>query len=268
MLKDDDRIVVAISGGKDSAVLLEIMYRIEQNYPRSELIPLTIDEGIKGYRNQALLAARSLAESLDFKLEVRSFSDSFDMSLDEMVTGRTEDETLGACSYCGVFRRRAINEAALELGADIVATGHNMDDEAQTVMMNMMRGDGRRIGRTNRPRDNAIPGLVPRIKPIMELSERDVVAYAHHLNLAYHDVPCPYAIEAYRNDLRGFLNDMEHKRPGTLTAILRSGQAIAESLIRSSEKLAFETCIKCGSPTPSEICKTCRLLDAIRNREL
>ena len=268
MLRDDDRIVVAISGGKDSAVLLEVMHRIEQNYPRSELIPLTIDEGIKGYRDQALPAAQSLAESLDLKLEVRSFDDLFQMSLDEMVMGRTEEESLGACSYCGVFRRRAINEAALELGADIVATGHNMDDEAQTIMMNMMRGDSRRIGRTNRPRDNAIPDLVPRVKPITELSERDVVVYAHHLNLPYHDVPCPYAAEAYRNDIRGFLNDMEHKRPGTLTAILRSGQAIADSLLRSSEKLVFETCSQCGSPTPSKICKTCRLLDAIRNREL
>jgi uncharacterized protein (TIGR00269 family) len=267
MLKDDDRIVVAISGGKDSAVLLEIMHRIEQNYTRSELIPITIDEGIKGYRDQALLAAQNLAKSLDYKLEVRSFSDLFDMSLDEMIAGRREEETLGACSYCGVFRRRAINKAALDLKADIVATGHNMDDEAQTIMMNMMRGDGRRIGRTNRPRDNAIPGLVPRVKPIMELSERDVVAYAHHLNLPYHDVPCPYAVEAYRNDLRGFLNDMEHKRPGTLTAILRSGQAIAKSLIQSSEKFVFETCSKCGSPSPSWICNACRLLDEIRKRK-
>ncbi len=268
MLKDDDRIVVAVSGGKDSAVLLEVLSRIEQNYPRSELIPLTIDEGIKGYRDQALPAAHSLAESLNLKLEVRSFRDLFDMTLDKMVSGRADEESLGACSYCGVFRRRALNETALELNADIVATGHNMDDEAQTIMMNMMRGDGRRIGRTNRPRDNAIPGLVPRIKPITELSERDVVAYAHHLDLPYHDAPCPYAVEAYRNDLRNFLNDMEYKRPGTLTAILRSGQAIADSLIQSSEKLVFETCSKCGSPTPSGICKTCRLLDELRERKL
>ncbi|MFW9848082.1 MAG: TIGR00269 family protein [Candidatus Thorarchaeota archaeon] len=268
MLKDEDRIVVAVSGGKDSAVLLEVLSRIEQNYPKSELIPLTIDEGIKGYRDQALPAAHSLAKSLSLKLEVRSFRDLFDMTLDKMVSGRTDEESLGACSYCGVFRRRAINEAALELNADIVATGHNMDDEAQTIMMNMMRGDGRRIGRTNRPRDNAIPGLIPRIKPIIELSERDVVAYAHHLDLPYHDAPCPYAVEAYRNDIRNFLNDMEYKRPGTLTAILRSGQAIADSLIQSSEKLVFETCSKCGSPTPSGICKTCRLLDELRKRKL
>jgi uncharacterized protein (TIGR00269 family) len=268
MLRDDDRIVVAISGGKDSAVLLEVLHRIEQNYPRSELVPLTIDEGIKGYRDDALLAAQKLAKSLDYHLEIRSFSNLFEMSLDEMVSGRKEEETLGACSYCGVFRRRAINEAALELKADIVATGHNMDDEAQTIMMNMMRGDGRRIGRTNRPRDNAIPGLVPRVKPITELSERDVVAYAHHLELPYHDIPCPYAIEAYRNDLRNFLNDMEHKRPGTLTAILRSGQAIAESLISASGKVVFQTCSECDAPTPSGVCKTCRLLDEIRKREL
>jgi len=268
MLEKNDRIVVAVSGGKDSAVLLDVVHRIERNYSGSELIPLTIDEGIRGYRDEALGAARKLAETLDLKLEIRSFHDMFDMALDEIVSTRNESKPLGACSYCGVLRRHAINTAALELQADVVATGHNMDDEAQTVVMNIMRGDGRRIGRTNRPRSSTIQGFIPRVKPIIELSERDVVAYAHHLNLPYHDVPCPYAAEAYRNDIRMFLNEMEHKRPGTLTAILRSGEAISKVLIQGSEKHVPSTCSQCGFPTAAEICKACNLLNEISNRGL
>jgi len=263
MFKEEDRIIVGVSGGKDSAVLLSVLHNIEERYPKAELIPVTIDEGIIGYRDQALKAAKALAEIYGFKLEVRSFTNLFGLSLDEMVENKAGYERLGACSYCGVFRRKALNLTAQELEADVVATGHNMDDEAQTVMMNIMRGDGRRIGRTNRLRENAILGFIPRVKPLTELSERDVVAYAHYLNLPYHDVPCPYASEAYRNDIRHFLNEMEHKRPGTLTAILRSGESIASAFADLSDGTPYNTCTKCGDPSPSKVCKACQLLDEL-----
>lgn len=266
MLHRGDRVAVAISGGKDSAVLLDILHRIEDSFPDSELIPVTIDEGIKGYRDEALESAKTLARSLGLKLEVQSFEDMFGLSLDKIVQLRS-DITVGACSYCGVLRRRALNTAAFGVGADVIATGHNLDDEAQTIMMNMMRGDSQRIVRTNRPRNKSIEGLVPRIKPILELSERDVVAYSHHLELPYHDVPCPYYREAMRNDLRDFLNEMEYKRPGTLLAILRSGEAITASLEPNTPALQSERCEKCGEVSSGRICKVCRLMDELPKKK-
>ena len=263
MLQENDTIAVAISGGKDSAVLLSVLHKIEDRYPDAELRPFTIDEGIIGYRDRALKAADQLAKSLDLKLDVFSFSDLFDHSLDEIVRMRGESG-LGACSYCGVLRRRAMNTAAEQLEANVVATGHNMDDEAQTVLMNLMRGDSRRLARTNVPRSRSIEGLVPRVKPITELSERDIVAYSQVLHLPYHDVPCPYAEEAYRNDVRNFLNDMEHKRPGTLLAVLRSGEAISEAFTELSAGWKITNCERCGSPSPSSICKACELLAELR----
>ncbi len=263
MLEETDRIAVAISGGKDSAVLLHLLHKIESNFPKSELIPVTIDEGIKGYRDKALKAAKELTKSLDLGLEVISFKDLFGHSLDELVKMRTS-KSIGACSYCGVFRRRALNEAAKNLEADVIAVGHNLDDEAQTVLMNIMRGDSRRIARTNVPRSRSIEGLAPRVKPLTELSERDIVAYSHNQGLVYHDVPCPYSGEAYRNDLKPFLNDMEHKRPGTLLAILRSAEAMTEAFLALPSDWSLETCERCGSPSPSKICKACKMLEEIR----
>lgn len=262
MLSEKDRIVAAISGGKDSAVLLDVLFKIEQDYPDTEIIPLTIDEGIRGYRDKALEAAEALSSKLDLKLEVRTFQDLFGRSLDEIIRLR-KDASTGACSYCGVLRRHAINTAAQELNADVVATGHNLDDEAQTVMMNMMRGDSKRIARANRSRSISFSGFVPRVKPIMELSERDIVAYTYHLDLPYHDVPCPYSEEAYRNDLRAFLNEMEYKRPGTLLAILRSAEAIAKAFEQTSAASEIRKCESCGTPTSMKICKACSLLREI-----
>ena len=259
MLRDDDRIIVAISGGKDSAVLLDVLCRIEEDFPKAELIPLTIDEGIRGYRDEALKAARELASGLQLKLEVRTFNDLFGHPLDDIVKMRDEN-SLGACSYCGVLRRRALNTAARELRADVVVTGHNLDDEAQTAMMNMMRGDSQRIARTNRSRTEPMEGLIPRVKPIKELSERDIVAYTYQLALPYHDVPCPYAVEAFRNDLRSFLNEMEHKRPGTLLAILRSAEAIVQAFEQSTPYNELLNCERCGAPSSRKICKVCSLL--------
>ena len=262
MLEDEDRIAVAISGGKDSAVLLDILHRIESNFPKSEIIPVTIDEGIHGYRNEALEAARVLTKSLDLHLEVLSFRDLIGHSLDEIVEMRNE-KSLGACSYCGVFRRRALNAAAQQLEADVIATGHNLDDEAQTVLMNIMRGDSRRISRTNVPRRGSIEGLVPRIKPVSEISERDIVAYAHHLELVYHDAPCPYAGEAYRNDLRLFLNDMEHKRPGTLLAVLTSAETMTAAFLDSPSTWKPMTCERCNMPSSNKLCKACEMLEEL-----
>jgi uncharacterized protein (TIGR00269 family) len=262
MLRRDDRVGIAISGGKDSAVLLDVLNKIEQNYPKVELLPFTIDEGIKGYRDEALKSARKLTSSLGLNLEVRSFKEFFDYSLDEIVQLRG-DESIGACSYCGVFRRQAINRTAKDLEMDVVATGHNMDDEAQTVIMNIMRGDTLKIARTHRSRDHPIRGLVPRIKPIIELSERDIVAYAYYEQLPYHDIPCPYHAEAYRNDVRLYLNEMEHKRPGTLLAILSSAETITQALGQMPLSVEIGHCEKCGFPSSSNPCKACSLLEEI-----
>jgi uncharacterized protein (TIGR00269 family) len=263
MFRDNDRIAVAISGGKDSAVLFDVLYRIEAAYPQAEILPFTIDEGISGYRDKALEAAKRLVKSLGMQLEVRTFREYFGYTLDEIVSQRS-DSSFGACSYCGVLRRRAMNDAASELGADVVATGHILDDESQTVIMNIMRGDSTRLARNNRARDQTISGFVPRVKPIMELTERDIVAYTHNLDLPYHDVPCPYAAEAYRNDIRSFLNEMEFKRPGTLLAILRSAETISKALQDTRDSAPIMKCEKCGSPSSTRICKTCSLLEELQ----
>jgi uncharacterized protein (TIGR00269 family) len=263
MFLENDRIAVAISGGKDSAVLLYLLHKIESDFPLSEIIPVTIDEGILGYRDKALESARELSRSLDLNLEVFSFKKLFDYSLDEIIQ-RKQPNSVGACSYCGVLRRRALNIAAKELGATVIAIGHNLDDEAQTVLLNLLRGDSARIARTNVPREQSVEGFIPRVKPLNELTERDIVAFSHYLGIPYHDVPCPYAEDAYRNDVRGFLNNMEYKRPGTLLAVLRSSEAMVSAFKNAPSEWQLYSCEKCNNPSSTRICKACEMLETIR----
>ncbi len=266
MFREDDRIGVAISGGKDSAVLLHVLWQIEKKYPQAELVPFTIDEGIKGYRDEALLAARRLVRRLNLDLHVASFKKLFGLTLDMIIRTRRQNG-LGACSYCGVLRRKALNDVASDLGLDVIATGHNLNDEAQTIIMNVVRGDARRIARTHRLRSHSVAGFVPRVKPLTEVTERDIVAYAYFAQLPYHDIPCPYAGEALRNDIRSFLNRMEYRRPGTLLAVLRSGEIISEALEHTLPRSRISICEQCGFPTTGRVCKTCEIIGRLQAGE-
>ncbi|MFQ6053782.1 MAG: ATP-binding protein, partial [Candidatus Bathyarchaeia archaeon] len=139
MFEFDNRIALGVSGGKDSLNLLGILAGIEERFPRAELIAVSIDEGVGGYRDEALRLAREACRGLGVEHRILSFRALFGLTMDEIVERKVEG--LSACSYCGVLRRRALNQAARDVEADRLATAHNLDDMAQTVLLNLMRGD-------------------------------------------------------------------------------------------------------------------------------
>jgi tRNA(Ile)-lysidine synthase TilS/MesJ len=149
MFSFDDRIAVAVSGGKDSISLLHILAKTERAHPQASLVAVTVDEGIKGYRDEALAIAAANCKTLGIEHHVVSFKELYGFTLDEIVTrvrvkgGRT----VTSCAYCGVLRRRALNVAARDVGADKVATAHTLDDEVQTSLMNIFRGDILRLAK-------------------------------------------------------------------------------------------------------------------------
>ena len=142
-------ILVAISGGKDSAVLLE---RIHDNLSKRRDVTIVggcVDEGIAGYRPPSLECARQLCEKLGIRFETVSYPELGFKEMDEVAQKILDtNDKKAPCSYCGVFRRQGINHLAERVGADVIALGHNLDDMAQTIMMNMQNGD---VERTLRP---------------------------------------------------------------------------------------------------------------------
>ena len=255
MLGPHDRIAVAVSGGKDSLSLLKVLCGIYAPR-RNEIIAISVDEGVAGYRDEALEHARAVAEELDVEQVVVSYKELFGFSLDEALDWR-EDRPVSSCSFCGVFRRRAIDEAAARAKATVVATAHNLDDYIQTFMMNLMHGDVERLGWLD-PAYVADTFPVKRVKPFMEIYEEEIALYAFLAEVPFQSVSCPYMHEGLRSEVRDYLNMMEANHPGMKNVLLRSSLDVISRFARSSQKESLP-CRSCGKPSSNGFCNVCRM---------
>jgi len=266
MLKFDDRVAVAISGGKDSISLLHILAKMQRDHPKSSLVAITVDEGIKSYRDEALKLAAENCRKLGVEHHVVSFKQLFGFTLDEIVKLQRQkgEGNVTSCAYCGVLRRRALNMTAREIRADKLATAHTLDDETQTILLNIFHGDVLRIAKVKPVTDEVHPKLVRKIKPFCEIPERETALYAYVKKIEFQSRPCPYASEALRNDARVMLNRMEEKHSGIKFTIFKSIEKIRPALEEMAKKEGLGECGECGEPTTARICRTCQLLRSIR----
>lgn len=265
LIEKGDRIAVAISGGKDSSVLLKILSDIQKQSKNFELFAILIDEGIKGYRPLTRRYAEQLCRKRGINLYVYSFEKEFGYSLDKMVK---KLKNKGPCTICGTFRRYLLNKKARELKANKIATGHHTDDESQSIVMNLFRsnnGAAARLGVINGiKRDTR---FIPRIKPFYFLLEKEVTAYAYLNNLLGKFKECPYTWLSYRGQVRDMLNEFESKHPGTKSGIISSFietlPLLKENFVKEGE---IGVCKKCREPTAGGECMACRLLDEMKKK--
>ncbi|MFB0514778.1 MAG: TIGR00269 family protein [Candidatus Bathyarchaeia archaeon] len=264
MFKPTDKITVAVSGGKDSVALLHILAKIEKAFPKASLCAVTVDEGIRGYRDEALKFAISNCRKLGINHAVTSFKELYGYSLDEIVKITLEKAESGKgltpCAYCGVLRRRALNLAARKAGVDKLATAHNLDDEAQTILLNILHGDALRIARVKPVLAEVHPKFVQRVKPMCEVPEKEIALYAYLKRIEFQSVPCPYAPTALRSDIRVMLNRMEEKHAGIKFTLIKSVEKLRPALETVAEEVKLQDCRECGEPTVGEICKPCQML--------
>jgi uncharacterized protein (TIGR00269 family) len=264
MLEYNDRIAVAVSGGKDSLSLLHILAKVERNFPNASFVAVSVDEGIKGYRDKAIKMAAENCKKLNVEHFIVSFEEFYGCTLDEIAKRpKRKDSGLTPCAYCGVLRRKALNIAAREVKANKIATAHTLDDEAQTILLNILHGDPLRIAREKPLTDKVHPKLVQRIKPLCGVPERETSLYAYTKEMRFQDMPCPYASEAMRNPIRLFLNRMEHKHAGTKFTIFKSIEKIRPAIEKIVKKEEINECSKCGEPTTERTCKACQMLQQL-----
>ncbi|MEM3555849.1 MAG: TIGR00269 family protein [Candidatus Micrarchaeia archaeon] len=258
MIKKGDRIGAAVSGGKDSLSMLHILKKICDSM-RVELVALSVDEGIKGYREKTLKVARENCKKLEVEHRVLSFKKEIGVTVDEI---SKKKERMRTCSYCGVFRRWILNKAAREMELNKLAVGHNLDDTAQSILMNFLRNEPFRLARLG-PAGGIIEDefFVDRIKPLMMIPERESAVYSIIKGMNVEFGRCPYAHEAFRSRVRVFLNELEEEFPGTKFRVVNSFMSLKNSIekqFRTNEKPV--KCRECGELSSQEICMRCKML--------
>lgn len=264
MLDENDKIAIGLSGGKDSVVLLHLMKRIEEKFPKSSLLAITIDEGISDYRERSIETAKKNALSLGVSHSVFAFKDVFGYSIDEIMSNEHVKKLgFSACAFCGSLRRRALNQKARELGATKLAVGHNLDDEAQSVLMNVFRSDISRLARLSQDTIAKTDSFVPRIKPLRSIPERETILYAHYKGIEFHSQPCPYSFNVLRGEIESILNGLEHKRPGTKYGVLRFLDDLTPFLKQHYTDTDFTRCEQCGELSSGKMCNVCKLMSEL-----
>jgi uncharacterized protein (TIGR00269 family) len=257
MIESGDRIAIALSGGKDSVVLAHVLMELYGKRRDLEFFAITVDEGIKGYRPPTVKIAKKITKTLNIEHKIVSFRKEFGATLDEMVKKGDKKP----CTYCGVFRKYLLNRTAREMGADKLATGHNLDDETQTILLNFLQADIERLARLIPQRKQE--GLVLRIKPLRDIYEKEVVVYAMLYNIPIDMNECPYSHFPVRAAVRDFLYDFENRYPGRKFSVMRSFENLIPSLKQLYPQIKLNACRKCGEPTPGELCQACKLREEL-----
>lgn len=261
LLDKGDKVLVALSGGKDSVATLEILnsYR-ERNF--IDLCAVTIDEGIAGYRQEGVDIAINHAKRLGIEHKIVSFKESFGISLDEIMKIPNHR---GSCTYCGVFRRWIINRAARDMNATKIATGHNLDDESQAILMNYLEGNINNLTTLGAKTESKSPLFTPKIKPLREIPEREIGLYALAKGLDIHLAGCPYAQESFRMEVGNILKELSTEHPTVMYSTLKGFDKL-KPIIKKELKTSFKhnECVKCGEPSSNELCRVCTFISEIK----
>ncbi len=277
--KEDEKttILVAISGGKDSAVLLSFIHHLLHKRRDVVIVAGVVDEGIDGYRSPSMDCAQELCDELGVKLERVSYSElgfeEMDVVVEHLPNIQSRNPVakgMAPCSFCGVFRRQGIIHLAKRVNASVVALGHNLDDMAQSVLMNMQKADLDRTLRLAPHTSTPLAGMTPRIVPLRWVPEREIHAYAMYKNLPFFHGDCPYAKGALRQRHRDFVASMEEDVPGSMHGLLHSADRIKELYAQIPNENVTDIspireCIRCGSITSADVCKACEMMDWVRD---
>ena len=255
LIEKKDRVAVAASGGKDSLTVLSILHKYGYN-----VTAIAIDEGIKGYRDGTLDTLSKFCAKRDIPLEIASFKGFFGKSLDEILVKKN----YRPCTVCGVFRRYLLNKSAK--GFDVIATGHNMDDEAQAIFMNLIKGNVSLLKRQGPISGTSISKkFTRRVKPLYLCPEKEVMIYSFLFGLTTEFEECPNVNYAFRLRIRDMLNDLELQIPGCKKNLV-NWFLDYKNKIKSKINVFDECCSVCGEPSHSNVCKACMFAEEIKEK--
>jgi uncharacterized protein (TIGR00269 family) len=258
MFGPEDRILVAVSGGKDSLALWDVLLGL--GYRAGGLY---LGLGIGDYSDRSGEVVRGFAR--EHQADLVEVDLAHDYGFDVPTAGRAGSRS--TCAVCGLSKRYVFNRAALEHGYDVVATGHNLDDEAATLLGNTLRWQTEYIARQH-PVLPAEEGLLRKVKPLYRLSEQETAAYAFLRGIDYVVEECPLVAGNTQLRYKEALNALEATSPGTKAQFFLGYLDRAAPLFGAEDRAELHPCARCGQPTTGRFCAFCRARAQIRGERL
>lgn len=258
----ESNVLVACSGGKDSTVILYVLKKLGYTVEA-----ITVDAHIGCYTEENLKNLRGMCRELGVRLHEIAFRKEFGRSMCYIQTMlKTRGYDYKNCHTCGVLRRHLLNKYSKEIKPDVLVTGHNLDDEAQVIMMNLFRGQvflSARIGpKSSNIGDNR---FIPRVKPMYFCHERDVVAYSKKKQFPVHYGECPCSSDTYRRDVKRFFDEFGEEKERVKADIVRQFMELSPALKkRHASRTAIASCQLCGEPASGSWCSACRILSKLQ----
>lgn len=254
LISPGETIAVANSGGKDS---LSLLYVLSKRYSKTnKIVSITIDEGIKGYRDKTIEIMKKHTEAMNVEYRIFSYKDFAGKEMDEIIKVKKGIP----CATCGVLRRYLLNLAAFEVHADKIATAHNLDDEAESAVMNLIQNDFDKLLRSG-PVSGLGPknGFVPRIKPFIFISEKETMLFSMLNGMDAVHSPCPYAGFGFRGVVSRKIKEMESFKAGSKRSIVEKAMKIKASRSALEPEKSAQKCRICGFPSAGDICDFCKI---------
>ncbi|HXF51613.1 MAG TPA: ATP-binding protein [Dehalococcoidia bacterium] len=254
MMRPADRVLVAVSGGKDSLALWDVLLRL--GYRADGLY---IDLGIGEYSAESKRLTQKFAAERGATLHVVTVAEEFGHPVPELARAVRRVP----CAACGTTKRYTFNRTARELGYDVLATGHNLDDEAAALLGNLVHWNMDYLARQC-PALPAGNGLVKKVKPLYRLGERETASYAVLRGIDYMVDECPHAVGNQQLQYKEALNLMERDSPGTKHALLFGFLEKGRPHFQAPDLPPLRACDECGEPTTAPVCNQCRLVARAR----
>ena len=248
MFGPDDRIMVAVSGGKDSLGLWEVL--LELGYDATGMY---LGLGIGEYSERSREVTRAFADEHGAPLIDVDLAEEY--GYDIPTAGKKGSRS--TCAVCGLSKRYVFNRVALDHGFDVVATGHNLDDEAATLLGNTLRWQTGYIARQF-PVLPEREGMVKKVKPLVRLSELETAAYAFLRRIEYVVEECPLVAGNTQLRYKAAMNQLEQTSPGTKAHFLMGFIDKGSQLFQVEDTAVLAPCERCGQPTTGRFCAFCR----------